>query len=267
MQSNDIQKVITRKAVIAELAGRGVRTLEQLAAMSVEDLQSISGIGEKTAPRIRASAQAYLEDKPVWFGSIPKAIRKQGAILDVRVDPDTLPEWPWGFCLSSPVQEKHYVIDMPEMPVPTRLHLPDGRMVGLVPHIYYAWAHVRDLAFEYKWTIYYWGKSILKHLNETAPPEVQKDLKPCMVDLHKIFVDAVALPTKSTGLVDTATYLGYTGWTSEDKPYIAHIGYLHWRRNPDRPDSLQHGLDTMAHNTDAVSRIWWWMTSGNGVSS
>lgn len=267
MQSNDIHKVIIRKAVLAELDKRSIHTLEQLAALTVEDLQSISGIGAKIAPRIRASAHASVEDKPIWFGSVPDSIRKQGAVLDVRVDPDTLPEWPWEFCLWSPAQERHYVVDMPEIPVPIRLHLPDGRLVALVPHIYHAWAHIRDLAFEYEWTVYYWGKSILKHLNETAPPQVQKDLKPRLVDLHKVFADAVALPTKSTGLVDTATYLGYTNWPKDNKPFMSHLAYLHWRRDRNRPDALQDALDRMAHNTDAVSRIWWWMTSGNGASS
>jgi len=267
MQSNEIQSVITRKSILAELAKRGVQTLEQLVELSIEDLRSIPGIGAKTAPRIRASAQAYLDDKSVWFGSIPESVRKQGAILDVRVNPDTLPEWPWGFCLSSPEQEKHYMIDMPEMSVSTRLHLPDSRMVSLVPHIHYAWAHIRDSAFEYKWTVYYWGKSITKHLNETAPPEIQKDLKPRMVDLHKIFVDAVALPTKSTGLIDTATYLGYTTWAKDNKPFMSHLAYLHWRRHQNRLDALQDALDRMAHNTDAVSRIWWWMTSRNGTNA
>jgi predicted RecB family nuclease len=261
VRSNDIRKVITRKTLLTELARRDVRTLEQLAAMTVDELQSVPGIGAKTAPRIRASAQAYLTDAPVWFSTVPQSIRKPGAILDVRIDPDTLPQIPWGFCLSSPAHEKHYLIDVPEMTLSTHLHLPDGRMVGLVPRFHNAWMDVRDLAFGNGWTVYYWGKAILKHLNETATPKVRKDLKLHMVDLHKIFVDAVALPTKSTGLVETAKYLGYTGWTSEDKPYIAHIAYLHWRRNPDRLDSLQDALDTMARNTDAISHIWWWMSS------
>jgi len=264
MQSNDIQSVITRKSILSELAKRNVHTLEQLVELSVEDLQAISGIGTKTAPRIRASAKAYLEDKPIWFGKIPDKIRQPAPILDVRVDPDTLPEWPWGFCLSSPTHEKHYVIDMPGMPVPTRLHLPDGKTVGLVPHIDYAWAYIRDLAFENEWSVYYWGKSITKHLNETAPSVVKKDLKPRMIDLHKIFVDAVALPIKSTGLVDTATYLGYTNWPKGNKPFMAHLAYLHWRRDQNRPDALQDALDRMSHNTDAVSRIWWWMVSSDG---
>jgi DNA repair protein RadC len=58
--SNDIRKVITRKTLLTELARRDVRTLEQLAAMTVDELQSVPGIGAKTAPRIQASAQAYL---------------------------------------------------------------------------------------------------------------------------------------------------------------------------------------------------------------
>ena len=174
---------------------------------------------------------------------------------------------PWGFCLASPGQDKHYLIDVPEITIASSLSLPDGRSVSLVPRFHSAWLNICDLAVANDWTICYWGKAVLKHRNETAPPKAKKDLDRRMVDLHKIFVDAVALPTKSTGLVETAKYLGYTGWTSEDKPYIAHIAYLHWRRNPDRLDSLQDALDTMARNTDAISHIWWWMSSGYRASN
>jgi len=267
MSDRGIREIITRKAVLAQLAERGIHTLEQLSAITIEELQTIHGIGSTTAPRIRAKASAYVEKKPVWFGRVPDTIRKPGAILDVRVDPDTLPQMPWGFCLASPLNDKHYLIDVPEISNARQLRLPDGRNVSLVPRFHSAWSNVLDLAVANDWTIYYWGKAVLKHLNETAPPKVQKDLKRRMVDLHKVFVDAVALPIKSTGLVETAEYLGYTGWTSEDKPFIAHIAYLHWRRNPDRLDSLQDALDTMGRNTDAISHIWWWMCSGYRANS
>jgi hypothetical protein len=208
-----------------------------------------------------------VEETDVWFGRVPDTIRKPGAILDVRVDPDTLPQMPWGFCLASPSNDKHYLIDVPETSNARQLRLSDGRNVSLVPRFHSAWSDVLELAVANDWMIYYWGKAVLKHLNETASPKAKKDLKRRTVDLHKVFVDAVALPIKSTGLVEIAEYLGYTGWTSEDKPFIAHIAYLHWRRNSDRLDSLQHALDTMARNTDAISHIWWWMSSGYQANS
>lgn len=94
MSDRDIQEIITRKAVLAQLAERGIHTLEQLAAMTIEELQTINGVGSTTAPRISAKALAYVEKKAVWFGRVPDTIRKPGAILDVRVDPDTLPQMP-----------------------------------------------------------------------------------------------------------------------------------------------------------------------------
>ena len=38
-------KVITRKTLLTELARRDIRTLQQLPAMTVDDLQSVPGIG------------------------------------------------------------------------------------------------------------------------------------------------------------------------------------------------------------------------------
>ena len=75
MQGSDIRKAITRKALLAEFTERGVNTLEQLAAMSVEELQAIHGIGPTTAPRIKASALAYTENKAIWFGACQKSVQ------------------------------------------------------------------------------------------------------------------------------------------------------------------------------------------------
>jgi transcription termination factor NusA len=52
-------------ATAARLAEHGITTLEQLAAMPLDDLVAIPGIGEHTAPLIHASAQDVLADTTV----------------------------------------------------------------------------------------------------------------------------------------------------------------------------------------------------------
>ncbi|WP_040839604.1 helix-hairpin-helix domain-containing protein [Thiothrix nivea] len=47
-------------ATVKRLAEHGITTIEQLAAMPVEELAALSGIGENTAPLIIASAQSLL---------------------------------------------------------------------------------------------------------------------------------------------------------------------------------------------------------------
>ncbi len=59
MQNNAIQKVITRKSLLDDLAERGVHTLERLAALTVEDLPSIHSIGPTMVPRIRTLILDY----------------------------------------------------------------------------------------------------------------------------------------------------------------------------------------------------------------
>jgi predicted RecB family nuclease len=263
MTTSDIGKVISRKSTLAELAQRGIHNLEQLIQMPPEELQNIPGIGAKTAPRIHASAQSYLQDKPIQFAPLPPSIREPSAILDIRVDPDYQPETPWGFCLSGTTHEKHFFIYNPDIMYPHTHSLSDGRVIQMVPDWTVAWEMIEALVRAHKWRVDYWGKANTKHLNETAPPSVQKNLRPHMTDLHRIFVDSLALPLPRMGLVEVAKYLGYQGWTSEDKPYSAHIQYLGWLRNPHREDLIQSSLDTLSRNTDAVSRIHRWMANQN----
>jgi outer membrane biosynthesis protein TonB len=51
-------------ATVRQLAAHGITTVEQLAAMSVEALIALPGIGENTAPLILASAQEALAPPP-----------------------------------------------------------------------------------------------------------------------------------------------------------------------------------------------------------
>jgi predicted RecB family nuclease len=261
MTTSDIRKVISRKALLAELAQRGIYHLEQLIQMTPEELQNIPGIGAKTAPRIRASAQAYLEEKSIQFAPLPATIGEPSATLDIRIHSDYQPELPWGFCLSSPQNEKHFFIYHPNATYTYPHKLSDSRVIQIVPDWTIAWEMIDALVSAHQWRVDYWGKAITKHLNETAPKSVQTSLRPHMNDLHQIFVDALALPLPRMGLVEVAKYLGYQGWTSEDKPYIAQVRYVIWLNDPQREDLIQEGLNLLSRNTDAVSRIRWWMAT------
>ena len=58
-------------AMAHRLAEHGITTVEQLAAVSLDDLVAIQGIGEQTAPLIIASAQALLVGEEAVVESIP----------------------------------------------------------------------------------------------------------------------------------------------------------------------------------------------------
>ena len=250
-----IEQVISRKNALADLASRNITTLEQLAALPLEQLQSVAGISETTAPRVKALAQAYLEDKAIRFAELAHENLEQGAFLDVRVDPDTRPQQPWGFCLATPDGTKHRCLVMPNL-LPGRLHMDDGRVIYLVPDVKAAWKLIADIADECQSPVYYWSKNILGHINKTARKEARHRLLARIVDLSNIFLSVAAVPTKKDGLHDTATYLGYNAWGRDHEPYKAHIAYLGWLNDNQRIDLFNKAIDYLDHNVNAVAYVY-----------
>ena len=253
-----IEQVISRKNALADLASRNITTLEQLAALPLEQLQSVAGISETTAPRVKALTQAYLEDKAIRFAELAHENLEQGSFLDVRVDPDTRPQQPWGFCLATPDGTKHRCLVMPNL-LPGRLHMDDGRIIYLVPDVKAAWKLITDIADDHQSPVYYWSKNILGHLNKTAHKEARHRLIARIVDLSSIFLSVAAVPTKKDGLHDIATYLGYNAWGRDHEPYKAHIAYVMWLDNDQRIDLLKEALDYLDRNVDGVAYIKQWL--------
>lgn len=252
-----LQWVVSRQVSRDALADRGIVTVQQIAGMSLEELCLIAGIGEKSAPRIKALAQAYMERRAVRFKPVPSDLGAPAAFLDVRVDPDTKPQWPWGFCLMTPNGEKYRLLV--DVNAPTLLHMEDGRTVNLVPDVRSAWKQIADMTDKYQSPVYYWSKNILAHVNETALKDPRQRLVTRMVDLSRVFLSAAAVPTKRDGLHDVATYLGYNAWGRDFEPYKAHIAYLLWSRDPQRKDLLKEAVDYLDHNVDAVAYLRQWL--------
>jgi N utilization substance protein A len=60
----EIEKLDLGEATTERLIGAGIETVQELAAATLESLQEIPGIGEKTAEKLLATAAAYLEAHP-----------------------------------------------------------------------------------------------------------------------------------------------------------------------------------------------------------
>jgi transcription termination factor NusA len=259
--AKSIELVISRKNALADLARRGITTLEQLAALSVEEIQSVTGIGEKTAPQVKALARAYLEERAIRFGDLPPEVQDGGSFLDIRVDPDTKPQQPWGFGLMTPDGEKHRLLVIADV-LPSRLNMGDGRTIGLMADTRLAWKYIADAADEQHCPVYYWSKNILRHVSETAPKDSRHQLLTWMVDLSRVFLSVAAVPAKRDGLHDVATYLGYNAWGRDYEPYKAHLDYLYWMRNSQRTDLLKSAVDYLDRSVEGVMYIWRWLIDG-----
>ncbi len=258
-----IEWVIKRQPILFDLKLQGIFSLQQLADMPLEDLQAIKGIGPKTAPRIKALAWAFVLEGIVRFGQVPSEYQTLGAVLDVRVDPDTRPQTPWGFCLRNPTGKKQFMLLAPDA-AQAQVQTDRGRNVTLVSHFHLAWRCIADLLDELSCPLWYWGKNVLKHLHETAAQAEQERLLPRTIDLHKVFLDTVAIPIRSTGLQPVAKTLGYDDWGAGWEPFKAHINYMWWLKDKQKSDALELALLYMEQNVEAVVHIWRWLTARQG---
>jgi predicted RecB family nuclease len=250
--------VVSHRASREALAAIGIRTVQQIARMTTAELAAIPGIGEKTAPQVLALARAFVKGQPVWFRIFPADYRQAGVFLDIRVDPDTRPQWPWGFCWSDVNGNKWHVIVHPRR-APEVIELENGGQVALAPDVSSAWALVGAALSRERSIVYYWGKAVTKHIRYTAPLPVQRQLADWTVDLHPVVTDCAAFPARHTGLQDIAGHLGYR-WHEADAPYKAHIAYLIWRDRADRVDLLNEATGYMEDNISAVEHIWRWVS-------
>jgi N utilization substance protein A len=60
----EVEKLDLGEATTERLIGAGIETVQELAAATLESLQEIPGIGEKTAEKLLATAAAYLSEHP-----------------------------------------------------------------------------------------------------------------------------------------------------------------------------------------------------------
>jgi transcription termination factor NusA len=82
-------------ATVKRLAEHGITTVEQLAAMSVEALTALPGIGENTAPLIIANAQEILDAsvaEPEIETETPEPVAVESTEVITEVTPETSPE-------------------------------------------------------------------------------------------------------------------------------------------------------------------------------
>jgi tetratricopeptide (TPR) repeat protein len=235
-----LQWVINRSSVLNALYAVGVRGLKDLVDMPLEKLQ--------------ASAHAFLNRQPHWFASLPAAIKAPVILLDVRVDPDTLPQHPFGFGIRYPDGEDIYLFEAPQQPAGERLQVGDHTVI-LYPRHQQIWEHLLHEQQQMGAAVLCYGKQVQMHLKATAAKAVKAKLN--VIDLHQQLLDTVALPIESTSLQDVSQYLGWGAWGEQSKPYMAHLNYLWWLKRGDLSD-LRLAIEVIQHNIDAIAHIRQW---------
>jgi predicted RecB family nuclease len=245
-----------RRQTRENLYQAGIYTLEQFAALSVEELQQIKGI-KTTAPALKANAQAYVEQCPVWFNPLQDEVLDGGWMLDLETAALAGGDgMPWSIGWGKSKQEMNVVV-VAKYQDERELTLPDGNKVVLVEDEDRAWETVFDSVLVDNLPIYSWTSFDAAILEQTAPDRVREELAPRMRDLHRVFVNTVRLPQKSYSIKVVAAYFGFF-WVGYQEWWRAETDYRQWLETGDDED-LMHACDYQRDDVLAMVVIWNWL--------
>ena len=244
-----------RSTSVSSLRQMGVQTLHEVAAMTLDELLAVHGIGKVTAPRIHASARAWVAGGPVWLQAIPDL--PAGTMLDIEGDPYTDPQIPWCWGLSDTDGNATLIVVWPGHHS-TTITLKNGQSVETVPDHAAGWRRVAALCGAGA-PVYHWSGYDAGSLHKTAPPDVIDALGSRMHDLNRTLKDTVALPLRSTSIKVVAPYLGFD-WSGYQDWSAAWQDYRQWLKTGDL-DALTRSLGYQADDALAVAVVWRWLNA------
>jgi predicted RecB family nuclease len=235
----------------------GLVTLAHVAAATPEELQRVKGIGPVTAPAIRANAQAWLENRPIWYNPLPDACHRDGWMFDLETYERAGRVIPWcmgwcdvhgttGIALVAPVQE------------PEPLILPGGQVITLVPDSDAAW-ETFAAAVPGDQPVYHWTGYDMGILRATAPLDVRAQLGPCFTDLHAVFKRAVSLPLGSTSIKAISVYLGFP-WMGYTDWFAAYLDYCYWL-DEGNLSALARACAYQRADVQSMAWVWRWLVA------
>jgi len=217
-------RATTRK----DFAKAGIQTLDQIVAMKPEDLQQFRGI-KTTAHAFHASARAWVEDRPIWYGSIHPVCRMTPIYFDIETIPFQRPVWSIGWAIEG--EPIHVIVVDPSHDAET-CDLPSGETITLVADASSAWRFFAKAVSGSDTPLFHWTSFDATNMKSEAPIEVRDALLPRLHDLNKSFNNAVKLPIRGSSLKTVGVYFGFA-WRGYDDWWAAYLDYQKWLRNRD----------------------------------
>lgn len=258
-QSLDLLYNVSR-ATRDGLAAAGLARLADIAACAPEDLLAVRGIGPVTAPRLRANAQALVEGRPVWYGTLPDDLRLGGWMFDLETYEargQTVP-WCMGWCDAA--GETRIALVAP-VQLPEPLTLADGQHVTLVPDSDTAWEVLAEAVAAQDGPICHWTAYDANILRGSAPAAMRARLEPRMFDLHAAFRRAVSLPLPSTSIKVVSAYLGFV-WPDNPDWFAAYLDYQFWLESGDEA-ALARACAYQRADVQSMAWVWRWLMASD----
>lgn len=239
-----------------QLQRGGINTLQELAALSVEELQRFKGI-KKTAASHLANARAYVEDRPVWVSQMPDLLHGGGWMFDLETA--ALPGgdgMPWSLGWSDEHGTSQIAIVAPGQPH-QRVHLPPIGELITVKDKDEAWEVFYESVSANDKPIYHWSGFDAGVMKATAPDFVKHALLWRMHDLHNTFVNTVRLPLRSYSIKKVAAYFGFH-YSGYEEWWAAETDYRRWLVSGE----VEHITRACGYQRDdvlALAIIWKWL--------
>lgn len=233
------------------LHAMGIHTLEQLAALSDDELRKVRGI-KSTARSIRAGAEALVRNQPVWHGPLEPHCRLPGVMFDLETNPANGQPWSLGWL---DCDEPHVALVGRG---PSR-RLDDGTIVHIEPNAVAAWYRMAESIAASDTPVFHWTGYDAAILRATAPADVRRALEPRFFDLHRAFSQAVRFPVDGTSLKRVAAYLGFA-WGAYESWFAAWEDYRAWLRSGSDA-ALARSLRYQMDDVIALERVWRWLAA------
>jgi hypothetical protein len=245
-----------RRDTLADLAKANIHTLDQIAAMQPDDLKRFRGI-KKGAVAIHASARAWVEEQPVWYGTLDPRCETEGYYFDIETLQDGVGRtvvWSIGWC--GPDGLSQTIVVGTDSRV-TSAALPDGRSVTLVPDHQAAWQVFADSVAGSTLPIFHWTGYDAGVMAGSAPEAVVESLAPRLSDLCHLVDSAVKFPVKGVSLKVVAPYLGFQ-WKVYSDWFAAYQDYRRWLVDDDLA-ALASACSYQRDDVDAMVVIRRWL--------
>lgn len=242
------------------LERHGITSLNQLASLSVEELQRIKGI-KATAVTHRASAIAYVENRPVWVKPLPDVLHGGGWMFDLETAAlpggDGMP-WSLGWC--DEAGNSQIAVVAPEQPRQT-FTLPSMGLLTVVADKDEAWEVFYEAMCADDKPIYHWSGFDAGVMKATAPARVKAALLGRMHDLHHTFVNTVRLPLRSYSIKKVAPYFGFN-WSGHAEWWAAETDYRRWLATGDT-QFIAQACGYQRDDVLALAIIWRWLVENH----
>lgn len=210
------------RSEVESIEKSGLKTIDDLADASVDDLKKVSGITLDRLYFLQQQAISYVEEKVITLPGIDLGPGDKGLYIDIETDPLRDVHYLFGVLVVENGEEKFktFYADSPEQE--------EENWKNFV--------HFLD-DFE-EWPIFHYGwheVNVFRNLTEKygAPPIVRDMFEEHMIDLIARLRNFVIFPSPFYSLKDIAKHLGFT-WRTEEASGLKSIGwYDEWLKTGD----------------------------------